>query len=107
MITSYTTELNKDNWDYFLSEGVVLVDLYAEWCEPCRVMGVIVDEISNEMHEKVKFGKLDIDTNKDIANTLHIVDIPTFLIYKDGEICQRLVGTMTKENIIFAIEEIL
>ena len=97
---AYITELNEQNYKDFTNSGLVLVDIKAEWCGPCRVVGPLVDQISSEYKEKgLSVGKLDADEAKDLIRELGIRNIPTLLIYKDGEIVERNTGNVTKEKI--------
>jgi len=97
---AYITELNEQNYNDFTNSGLVLVDIKAEWCGPCRVVGPLVDQISSEYKEKgLSVGKLDADEAKDLIRELGIRNIPTLLIYKDGEIVERNTGNVTKEKI--------
>ncbi len=84
--TNFTEETEK---------GLVLVDFWAEWCGPCRMVAPIIEELSGEMPQ-VTFAKLNIDENQETAQKLGITSIPTLLIYKDGEMVDRVVGLMPK-----------
>lgn len=79
--------------------GTVFVDFYATWCMPCKVMSPIIEEIAKE-HKEVKFVKVDIDKNEELAIKYNVMSIPTMLIIKDGEVAKTLVGIMNKESII-------
>jgi len=97
---AYITELNEQNYESFTKNGLVLVDVLATWCGPCRVVGPLVDQISSEYKEKgLSVGKLDADESKDLIRELGIRNIPTLLVYKDGEIVERNTGNVTKEKI--------
>ncbi len=97
---AYITELNEQNYESFTKNGLVLVDVLATWCGPCRVVGPLVDQISSEYKEKgLSVGKLDADGAKDLVRELGIRNIPTLLVYKDGEIVERNTGNVTKEKI--------
>lgn len=98
-MVSYITELNGENYSEFTKEGVVLVDVWAPWCGPCRVISPIVDRVSSEFYGKAKVGKLEADSNRDIVSELGIRNIPTLLVYKDGEIVDKLVGSVQEEKI--------
>lgn len=96
----YITELNEQNYNDFTNSGLVLVDIKAEWCGPCRVVGPLVDQISSEYKEKgLSVGKLDADEAKDLIRELGIRNIPTLLVYKNGEIVERNTGNVTKKEI--------
>lgn len=96
--------LTDDNFGSTIKNGVSLVDFWAAWCGPCRVQGPIVDEIADEIGEKAKICKLDIDQHKKIAGQLGIQSIPTILIFKDGKMVQKFVGVKSKSALIKAIE---
>ncbi len=90
--------LNTDSFDKYISKGVVVVDFWATWCAPCRVQGPILDDLSKEM-KKVKFGKLDVDKNRQIAMRYGIRAIPTLIIFKDGKVAEKVVGLHQKEDL--------
>jgi len=79
------------------SEGVILVDFYAEWCGPCKMTSPIIDELSNEMPD-VKFVKINVDENQDLASEYSVFSIPTFLIFKGGKVVDQFVGAQSKDN---------
>jgi len=80
-------------------EGVAVVDFWAEWCGPCRMIAPIIEELSNEMEGKVKVGKLDVDSNPEVATKYGIRSIPTILILKNGEVVEKQVGVTTKDSL--------
>jgi thioredoxin 1 len=98
-MVAFITELNEENYKSFTERGLVLVDVKAEWCGPCKVIGPIVDQISSEYYGKLTVGKLDADGARDLVQELGIRNIPTLLLYKDGEIVERNTGMITKEKI--------
>lgn len=102
---AYITELTPDNYTNFIEKGLVLVDVWATWCGPCRQIAPIVDQISNEFNGQVSVGKLDADNARDILSELGVRNIPTILLYKDGEIVERSVGMTTKEKLANLIED--
>ena len=81
-----------------IKDGKVLIDCYADWCGPCRMLGPILEEVSNEI-DTYKFYKLNVDEADDIARQFGIMSIPTILIFENGELKQKLVGLMNKEEI--------
>ena len=82
--------------DVINSEVPVLVDFWAEWCGPCRMMGPTVDQVATEYSGKVKVGKLDVDSNQQTAARYGIRGIPTLLLFKDGKIVEQKVGAIGK-----------
>ena len=88
--------LNAENFEAETSKGLVLVDFWAEWCGPCRMLGPIFEELSGEI-EQVKFAKLDISENQDLAQKFSVMSIPTLIILKDGKEEDRMMGVVPKE----------
>jgi thioredoxin 1 len=82
--------------DVINSEVPVLVDFWAEWCGPCRMMGPTVDQVATEYSGKVKVGKIDVDSNQQTAARYGIRGIPTLLLFKDGKIVEQKVGAIGK-----------
>ncbi len=80
------------------SDKLVLVDFWAPWCGPCRLMAPIVEELAGEM-EEVIIGKLNVDESSDIAQKFNILSIPTFIIFKRGEVVEQFSGSMSKEQL--------
>ncbi len=84
------------------AEGTVIVDFFATWCGPCKMMAPIVDEISEERTD-VKVCKLDVDEGEDTAMEFGIMSIPTLMIFKNGEVAKTFVGVTEKDEIIAAL----
>jgi thioredoxin 1 len=97
-------KVTDENFKDFTSNGVALVDIYAEWCGPCKVVGPIVEQLSNE-YDNVKIGKLDADENKETTLELGVRSIPTILIYKNGEIVEKHVGAASKSHLKSLIDK--
>jgi thioredoxin 1 len=82
-----------------LSGGVSVVDFWAEWCGPCRLIGPIIDELSIAYDGKAAIGKVNVDENPEISMKYGVRSIPTILIIKDGEVVDKQVGLTTKANL--------
>lgn len=91
-------ELTTENFDptVLQAKEPVLVDFWASWCGPCKVMSPIVEELATEM-EGVVIGKVNVDENPDLARQFNILSIPTFIIFKSGQVVEQFSGSMSKE----------
>jgi thioredoxin 1 len=98
-MVSYVTELNEENYKSFTETDLVLVDVKANWCGPCKVISPIIDQISLDYQGRLSVGKLDADGAKNLISELGVRNIPTLLLYKDGVIVERNTGIITKEKI--------
>ena len=92
-------EIKDDNFEaeVLKSDIPVLVDIWAPWCGPCRIVGPIIEELANEYAGKMKVGKLNVDDNSETAMKYQIQSIPTILIFKGGKEVQRLIGARPKQ----------
>jgi len=82
------------------SNGLVLVDMMANWCGPCKMMAPVLEEIDSEMSDKVKIIKLDVDENQETAGNFGVMSIPTMLLFKDGEMVDQTVGYQPKDSLV-------
>ena len=87
------------------SDVPVLVDFWAEWCMPCKMIAPIVEELASEFVGKLKFGKVDTDSNRDISLKFNISSIPTLILFKDGEVIKKFVGLQQKVDLKSALDE--
>lgn len=100
------TDLNFEN-EVIESDLPVLVDFWAPWCAPCRLIGPTIDELAKEYEGKLKVGKMNVDENNKTAARFSIMSIPTLLIFRKGEIVKTIVGSQSKERFKQQIEEVL
>ncbi len=99
-----TVVLTSENFQEFVkSNDVVLVDFWAEWCAPCLMIAPVIEELEREM-DGVKFTKLNVDENQEIASMFGIMSIPTLMIFKGGEMADMIVGVVAKDTLKERIE---
>ena len=101
-------EITVSNFQEILAEGKpVVMDFWAPWCGPCKMVGPIIDELATEYEGKVIIGKCDVDENGDVAAEYGIRNIPTVLFFKNGELVDKQVGSAPKSAYVAKIEAIL
>ena len=89
------------------SETPVLVDFWAEWCAPCRIVSPIIEELATEYGEKLKVGKLDVDANGQSAQNYGVMSIPSIIFFKNGQPVKTMIGAQSKDNYKREIETVL
>jgi len=102
-------EINDDNFEaeVIKSDKLTLVDFWAPWCGPCKIIGPVLDELAGEYEGKVKFTKLNVDDNPSSASNYGVRGIPTMILFKDGEAQNQIVGAVPKSELEKAIKESL
>ncbi len=93
--------LNKENFDGTIGENqLVLVDFYADWCAPCIMMAPVVEELAQELEGKIVVAKLNVDENPEIAARFQIFSIPTFILFKNGNPEEKIIGAVGKRGLL-------
>jgi thioredoxin len=104
MASDKVKTLSDSNFDEAIKQGVVLVDLWAEWCGPCRRLAPTVDALASEYDGRATVAKLNIDENPETPSKYRVLGIPTLLVFKDGELADTLVGLRAKEEIASTLD---
>ena len=99
--------LNKENFEKEVTKSdiPVIVDFWAEWCGPCKMLGPVFEEVSKEYEGKLKFAKLNTEEQSDIASEHGVMSIPTMIIFKEGKEADRIVGAMPKDTLKAEIDK--
>ena len=101
-------EITDNNFKEILAEGSpVVIDFWAPWCGPCKMVGPIIDELAKEYEGKVIMGKCDVDENSDLPAEFGIRNIPTVLFFKNGELVDKQVGAVGKPSFVEKVEKLL
>ena len=99
--------LNSNDFDKEVAEGVVVVDFFATWCGPCKMLTPVFEELSVELNGKAKFVKVDIDESSEIASRFQVVNVPTLKVFKDGKVVKTLVGFRPKEAFLSELSDLI
>lgn len=102
-------EITDDNFDEIVmkSDKPVVVDFWAEWCGPCKMIGPVIEEIHNEYDGKALIGKVDVDSNPGISAKFGVRNIPTILFIKNGEVADKSIGAVPKEQLTSKLDAML
>ncbi|MEG1256247.1 thioredoxin [Clostridium sp.] len=96
--------VNTNEFSKEIENNVVVVDFFADWCQPCKMLAPIFEELGNELEGKVKFIKVNVDNSQEIALKYRVASIPTVIVFKDGEKVDSMVGFVPKEKIKQVVE---
>jgi thioredoxin 1 len=97
--------LDNSNFDDIAGKGVALIDFWAEWCGPCRMLGPVLDEVAKEIGDDAVVAKINVDEAQELAAKYSVRSIPALFVLKDGEIANQFVGVQDKQKLIQAIKE--
>lgn len=109
MASEKVITLSAENWAREVEQSTepVLVDFWAVWCGPCRMIAPVVDEIAADYEGRLKVGKLNVDENNELASRYGVMSIPTLLVFKDGQPVERIVGFQPKKELAAKIDRAL
>lgn len=95
-------KLNSENFESEVlnANETVLVDFYADWCGPCKMMAPVIEKLAEELQEKAKVGKINVDESTDIATQYDVMSIPTIIIFKNGKEVKRFIGVRDKQELL-------
>jgi len=100
MASDKIIELTSENFDATIAKGTILVDFWAPWCGPCRMVAPILEQVAEEMDGKAVIAKVNVDLQPDIAQRFGVMSIPTLIVFKNGKTVQTLVGAQPKASIL-------
>ncbi len=98
-------ELTNNEFEEFTKQGFVLIDFSADWCMPCQMMEPIIEELSEKFKGKIKFGKVNVENNQELAQRFNVSSIPNFVLLKDGSMIEQFVGSRSEQEFEEKLEE--
>ncbi|MEF2784113.1 thioredoxin [Erysipelotrichaceae bacterium HCN-30851] len=99
--------INKAEFEQITKEGVVLVDFFATWCGPCKMLSPVLEELAEDVKGKAEIVKVDVDQEGDLAMRFGIMSVPTMIIFKDGEAVKQIMGYQPKQQLLSVLEAYL
>jgi len=99
--------LDESNFSKEIESGVTLIDFFAEWCGPCRMLAPVVEDVADSLKDKASFGKVDIDKQVKLATEYQVTSIPTLVLFKDGKEIDRIVGLRDEKALKKFVEKAL
>jgi len=100
-------ELTSGEFEKFAREGLVFIDFFADWCMPCTMMSPIIEDLSREFKGKIKFGKINVEDNEELASKFDVVSIPNFILFKNGKKIEQFVGAMDAEELEYKLRKFI
>ena len=104
---SNAVELNNENFEAKTAEGIVLIDFWAPWCGPCKMLGPVLDKVAEEVGSKATIAKINVDESPQLAQRFGVRSIPAIFILKNGDAVEQFVGVQDKQKLVSAIESAL
>lgn len=99
--------ITKENFNEVVTNGVVLVDFFATWCGPCKMLSPVLEKVAEELAGEVKVVKVDVDQDSELAMQFGIMSVPTMIIFKNGEAVKKLQGFMAQPQLVAALSEFI
>lgn len=93
------TTITKDNLATETQEGLVLVDFWASWCAPCKMMDPVLEQLETDYGDRIKFGKLNVEDNQELAMNYKVMSIPSLVLFRDGKAVEKVTGLYPKEKL--------